>query len=34
MNKKDSAILNFKQSLQIDPTMKEAREHLKQLNAE
>ena len=34
MNKKDSAVLNFKQSLQIDPTMKEAREHLKQLGNE
>ena len=34
MNKKDSAVLNFKQSLQIDPTMNEAREHLKQLDAE
>ena len=31
MSKKDSAVLNFKQSLQIDPTLKEAREHLKQL---
>ena len=34
MNKKDSAVLNFKQAIQIDPTMKEAREHLKQLGAE
>ena len=34
MNKKDSAVLNFKQSLQIDPTLKEAREHLKQLGNE
>lgn len=34
MNKKDSADLNFKQALQIDPTMKEAREHLKQLGSE
>ena len=33
MNKKDSAVMFFKQSLQIDPTMKEAREHLKQLGA-
>ena len=31
MNKKDSAALRFKQSLQLDPTMDEAREHLKQL---
>ncbi len=31
LNIKDSAILNFKQSLQIDPNMKEAQEHLKQL---
>ncbi len=30
-NKKDSAVLRFKQSLQLDPTMDEAREHLKQL---
>ena len=34
MNKKDSAVTFFKQSLQIDPTMKEAREHLKQLGSE
>ncbi len=34
MNKKDSAVLNFKQSLQIDPTLKEASEHLKQLGSE
>jgi tetratricopeptide (TPR) repeat protein len=34
MNKKDSAVMFFKQSLQIDPTMKEAREHLKQLGSE
>ncbi len=34
MNKKDSAIVAFKQSLQIDPTMAQALEHLKQLNAE
>lgn len=34
MNKKDSAVLNFKQSLQIDPTMKEARKHLKELNVD
>jgi tetratricopeptide (TPR) repeat protein len=34
MNKKDSAVMFFKQSLQIDPTIKEAREHLKQLGAE
>lgn len=32
MNKKDSAILNFKQSLQIDPSLKEAQMHLKALN--
>jgi tetratricopeptide (TPR) repeat protein len=31
MNKKDSAVLRFKQSLQLDPTMDEARTHLKQL---
>lgn len=31
MNKKDSAAMFFKQSLQIDPTMDEARMHLKQL---
>jgi len=31
MNKKDSAALLFKQSLQIDPTMDAARTHLKQL---
>ena len=31
MNKKDSAVLRFKQSLQLDPTMDEAQEHLKQL---
>lgn len=31
MNKKDSAVLRFKQSLQLDPTIDEAREHLKQL---
>ena len=34
MNKKDSAVLNFKQALQIDPTMKEASNHLKQLGNE
>jgi len=34
MNKKDSAVTFFKQSLQIDPTMKEAREHLKKLGAQ
>lgn len=34
MNKKDSAVLRFKQSLQLDPTLDEARNHLKQLNAE
>ena len=31
LNKKDSAVLRFKQSLQIDPALDEAREHLKQL---
>ncbi len=31
MNKKDSAVIYFKQSLQIDPTIKEATKHLKQL---
>jgi len=30
-NKKDSAVLLFKQSLQLDPTLNEAREHLKKL---
>ncbi|MBV9961832.1 MAG: tetratricopeptide repeat protein [Parafilimonas sp.] len=30
-NKKDSAVLRFKQSLQLDPTLDEARTHLKQL---
>lgn len=34
INKKDSAVLYFKQSLQIDPTLKESHEHLKQLGAE
>lgn len=34
MNKKDSAVMFFKQSLQIDPTMNEAREHLKKLGAQ
>lgn len=34
MNKKDSAVLRFKQSLQLDPTLDEARTHLKQLGAE
>jgi len=34
MNKKDSAVMFFKQSLQIDPTMKEAHEHLKKLGGE
>jgi tetratricopeptide (TPR) repeat protein len=33
MNNKDSAVLRFKQSLQLDPTMDEARTHLKQLRA-
>lgn len=32
MNKKDSAVLRFKQSLQLDPTLDEARQHLKKLN--
>jgi len=31
INKKDSAVLRFKQSLQLDPTLDEARTHLKQL---
>ncbi len=31
MNEKDSAILRFKQSLQLDPTIDEAKERLKQL---
>jgi tetratricopeptide (TPR) repeat protein len=31
MNKKDSAVLRFKQSLQLDPTLDEARDHLKKL---
>ena len=34
LNKKDSAVLRFKQSLQLDPTIDEAREHLKKLEAE
>ena len=34
MNKKDSAVLRFKQSLQLDPTIDKAHEHLKQLGAE
>lgn len=34
MNNKDSAVLRFKQSLQLDPTMIEAKEHLKQLGAD
>ncbi len=34
MSKKDSAVLFFKQSLQIDPTMDEAKTRLKQLGAE
>jgi len=33
-NKKDSAVLRFKQSLQLDPTIDEAHVHLKQLGAE
>lgn len=32
MNKKDSAVLRFKQSLQLDPTMEAAKEHLNTLN--
>ena len=32
LNKKDSAILMFRQSLQLDPNMQEAREHLKGLS--
>jgi tetratricopeptide (TPR) repeat protein len=31
MNKKDSAVLRFKQSLQLDPSLDEARTHLKTL---
>ena len=31
MNKKDSAVLRFQQSLQLDPSLDEAREHLKTL---
>jgi len=31
MNKKDSAVLRFKQALQLDPAIKEAHEHLDQL---
>lgn len=31
MNVKDSAVLRFKQSLQLDPTLNESREHLKKL---
>lgn len=31
MNKKDSAVLRFKQSVQLDPTLDEARDHLKKL---
>lgn len=34
MNQKDSAVMRFKQSLQLDPTIKEAHEHLKSLGAE
>jgi len=34
MNKKDSAVLRFKQSVQLDPNMKEAHAHLKQLGVE
>lgn len=34
MNKKDSAVLRFQQSLQLDPSLNEAREHLKKLGAE
>jgi tetratricopeptide (TPR) repeat protein len=34
MNKKDSAVLRFKQSLQLDPTLDEAKTHLKQLDAD
>lgn len=33
MNRKDSAVLRFKQSLQLDPTSNEAKEHLKQLGS-
>ena len=31
MNKKDSAVLRFKQSLQLDPTLDAAKEHLEEL---
>jgi tetratricopeptide (TPR) repeat protein len=34
INKKDSAILRFKQSLQLDPTLDEAQDHLKKLASE
>ena len=34
MNKKDSAVLRFKQSLQLDPTLDEATTHLKSLSAD
>jgi len=34
MNKKDSAVMFFKQSLLIDPTMNEAHQHLKELKAQ
>ena len=34
MNKKDSAVLRFKQSLQLDPGLKEASERLKELGGE
>jgi tetratricopeptide (TPR) repeat protein len=34
MNKKDSAVLRFKQALQLDPTISEAHQHLKQLGEE
>jgi tetratricopeptide (TPR) repeat protein len=30
-NKKDSAVLLFKQSLQLDPSLNEAREHLRKM---
>lgn len=33
MNKKDSAVMNFKQAFQIDPTLKEAKKHIDSLEA-
>jgi tetratricopeptide (TPR) repeat protein len=34
MSKKDSAVLRFRQALQLDPSMNEVHRHLKQLGAE